>query len=205
MPQQPNILAIFTRFPTPGTTKTRLIPRLGPDGAAALHRQMTERVLAHAKKFCSQSAAVLEIHFHGGSLEAMKQWLGPHTLIRQKGASLGDRMEHTFHTAFASGANKTVIIGTDCPGLTHDIISQAFTTLENSSLVLGPAQDGGYYLIGLTTPSPALFVNIDWGTPIVLAQTLLRAQSLTVSQLPPLHDVDRPEDLVHIDYHSHPE
>lgn len=204
MPQQHNTLAIFTRFPSPGTTKTRLIPSLGPDGAADLHRQMTERVLSHAEKYCRQFDTALEIHFQGGDVETMSQWLGPHIFVRQKKGSLGQRMEYTLSRVFASGVRKAVIIGTDCPGLNSDILRQAFSALEDNTLVLGPALDGGYYLIGLTAPCPSLFTGIDWGTPTVLTQTLTKAQGLTVYQLPPLHDVDRPEDLTHIDHYSNP-
>lgn len=205
MPKQQNTLAIFTRYPCPGATKTRLIPSLGPDGAAYLHRQMTERVLAQAEEFCSHSGTALEIHFDGGSLTAMGQWLGPYTFVKQKDGSLGERMESAFHQIFAAGTSKAVIIGTDCPRLTSGILRQAFTALDDYPIVLGPALDGGYYLIGLNAPCPALFEGIDWGTAAVLAQTLTRAQPLNVHQLPSLHDIDRPEDLVHLDHHPNPE
>lgn len=204
MPQQQHTLAVFTRFPSPGTTKTRLIPKLGPGGAATLHRQMTERVIAQAKKFCNQSCTELEIHFDGGSIDTMNEWLGPHTFVRQKEGSLGERMEFTFRRAFTSGVSKAIIIGTDCPGLTSDILHQAITALDNNTLVLGPAFDGGYYLIGLAAPCPALFTDIAWGTPTVFAQTMARAQSLTVHHLPFLHDIDHPEDLAHLDHYSNP-
>lgn len=204
MPQQQNTLALFTRFPTPGSTKTRLISALGPEGAASLHRRMSEGVLCQALHFCRISGTGLEIHFHGGSLEAMRQWLGPHAFIRQQSGSLGKRMASAFRRAFASGASKAAIIGADCPGITSDIIHQAFAALQDHQLVLGPAWDGGYYLIGLNSPCPSLFANIDWGTSAVLRQTLARAQSLTIYQLPTLHDIDRPEDLPHLDHHSHP-
>jgi len=204
MPPSKNSLAVFARFPTPGAAKTRLIPALGPEGAANLHRQMTEGAIRLAQAFCRHSDTALEILFCGGSVAAMRQWLGPHTFIPQQEGSLGERMSHTFRKSFAAGASKVVIIGTDCPGLTLGILGQAFAALNDHTLVLGPALDGGYYLIGLNRPCPFLFTGIDWGTSAVLTQTLALAQCLAVHLLPALHDIDRPGDLAHLNYHPHP-
>jgi rSAM/selenodomain-associated transferase 1 len=205
MPHSLKTLILYTRFPAPGTSKTRLVPALGAQGAAGLHRRLTEHTLHQADLFCLRHGVSLEIHFAGGDQEAMRQWLGSHTFKPQSTGSLGERMAQTFQQAFTAGAAQAVIIGTDCPGLTAEILVQAFSTLRTSDLVLGPAMDGGYYLIGLTKPRPSLFSEIDWGTPSVLKQTLAKAHALTISQLPPLHDIDRPEDLAHFDYHSNPE
>ncbi len=199
-------LIVFTRFPEPGTTKTRLIPALGPDGAAALQGQMTENTLRQAEAFCNRHDVTLEIHFQGGDHAAMSRWLGPHTFKQQSTTgSIGEKMAQTFAQAFASGLTQVVIVGTDCPGLREGILLQAFMALQGSDLVLGPALDGGYYLIGLTGPRPFLFHDIAWGSPSVLAQTLAKAHTLKVSQLTALHDIDRPEDLAHFDYHSNPQ
>jgi len=198
-------LILFTRYPEPGATKTRLIPALGPQGAASLQRWMSERTLGLAQAFCQRQGIPLEVHFEGGGEEAMREWLGPQTFTPQVGSTVGERMDHSFALAFSAGVKRAVIIGSDCPGLTVEILEQAFASLTGCDLVLGPARDGGYYLIGLTKPRPFLFTDIPWGTAAVLHQTLDRARSLTISQLPPLHDIDRPEDLAHLDYHPHPQ
>lgn len=195
------ILILFTRYPEPGATKTRLIPALGPQGAASLQRWMSERALGLAHSFCQRQGLSLEIHFEGGGEEAMRAWLGPQRFTPQVGTTVGERMAHAFALAFSTGVKRAVIIGSDCPGLTVAILEQAFCRLQGCDLVLGPARDGGYYLIGLTEPRPSLFTDIAWGTATVLQQTLDRARSLTISQLPPLHDIDRPEDLAHLDHH----
>lgn len=198
-------LILFTRFPEPGATKTRLIPALGPDGAAALQRQLTEKALRQAEDFRLQGNVELEIHFEGGSPASMGQWLGQHIFKPQAAGTIGERMEQAFSQAFACGMAAVVLIGTDCPGITADILRQAFQALRGNDLVLGPALDGGYYLIGLSKPHPFLFHDIAWGTSAVLQQTLSQAQGLQVYQLPSLNDIDRPEDLHHFNYHPRPE
>jgi len=202
MKKSRKVLIIFTRFPESGNTKTRLIPALGADGAAALQRQMTEQTLRQAKEFSNRYGIALEIHFQGGDHAAMARWLGPHTFRLQASGTIGERMNQAFAQAFASGMAPVVLIGTDCPGLTEGGLRQAFLSLQESDLVLGPALDGGYYLIGLNEPRPFLFDDIAWGTPSVLEQTLAKANPLNTSQLAALHDIDRPQDLAHFDYHS---
>jgi len=205
MPQNRKTLILFTRFPQSGFTKTRLIPALGADGAAALQRQLTERIVREAQAFNSRSDLALEIHFDGGDAAEMERWLGPHTFRRQTAGNIGERMNQAFAQAFACGMTPVVLIGSDCPGLSEDILRQAFLALQESDLVLGPALDGGYYLIGLNQPQPFLFDNIAWGTPSVLQQTLTQANSLNVRQLAALHDIDRPQDLAHFNYHPSPQ
>ncbi len=204
MPQIKKTLIIFTRFPQAGTTKTRLIPALGAEGAATLQRQMTEHTLQQAKACRNRSGLTLEIHFQGGDHAAMAQWLGPHSFKPQASGSIGERMSQAFTSTFANAMASVVLIGTDCPELTEDILHQAFLALRENDIVLGPALDGGYYLIGLNEPSPFLFRDIAWGTASVLEQTLAKANSLKVSQLATLHDIDRPQDLAHFNYHSNP-
>jgi hypothetical protein len=185
-------LIVFTRLPEPGRTKTRLAGALGDEGAAELHREMAERTLAVACKSAAVAGARLEIH-HTGDAEAMRRWLGDDLYYRpQVAGDLGRRMA----VALAAGA-PAVLVGTDCPDLTPAILAGAFAALADHDLVLGPAFDGGYYLIGLREPRPELFAGIAWGTDRVLAGTLAIAGDLglTVAQLEPLADIDRPEDL----------
>ena len=194
-PQQ--CLIIFTRYPEPGLTKTRLISALGAEGAAKLQQQMTEHTLVQARQWRDRFSSV-EVHFAGGSHQLMQQWLGTDLIYRQQEAGdLGQRMQLAFERSFAAGISRVVMIGIDCPDVTATLLTQAFEALSHSALVLGPAADGGYYLIGLNRSIPELFAGIHWGTDQVLATTQVIAQrlGLAIFFLPVLHDVDRPEDL----------
>ncbi len=193
-----NRLVVFTRFPEPGKSKTRLIPALGPREAADLQRKMTEHTLSWARRWEERHSGSLQVHFTGSSVESFHEWLGPDlSYCPQSEGDLGSRMHEAFRQAFQEGVGKVVLVGTDCPGLTEDLCQKAFEELDRSEVVLGPAKDGGYYLIGLRRPEEELFRSIPWGTGEVLAQTLERAQSLRLraSCLEILEDVDRPEDL----------
>lgn len=186
-------LLIFTRYPEAGKTKTRLIPALGAEGAALLHRQMAEQTIAQV-----QSNRSIEVWFTGGSVAQMQAWLGKELDYQPQGTGdLGARLSAAFRAAFASGINRVAAIGTDCPELDSEILDRAFRSLHSHDLVLGGATDGGYYLIGMSRFVPELFVEIDWGTEKVLHQTQSIAQSLklSIAELPILTDVDRPEDL----------
>jgi len=191
-------LIIFTRYPEPGKTKTRLIPALGEEGAAKLQRQMTENTLAKAKKLQEYHAMSIEVHFAGGNQKLMRAWLGNEvSYCRQNEGDLGERMASAFERLFAVGMTGVVIVGIDCPDLDIQIMAEAFQLLETHDLVLGPAQDGGYYLIGLQRLIPELFVGIDWGTAQVRQQTTEIAENLglAIAFVPMLYDIDRPEDL----------
>lgn len=193
-----NSLILFTRYPEPGKVKTRLVSVLGAEGAANLQRQMTENTLKQIEALQNNLPFSLEIHFAGEREELMQAWLGDNFVYyQQQGDDLGERMLSAFAGAFTKGISRVVLIGTDCPDLDREILFQAFQLLQQSEVVLGPAVDGGYYLIGLNRIIPALFSNISWGTGEVLVETQQIAQSLNlqISYLPQLHDIDVPEDL----------
>ncbi len=190
-------LALFSRYPQAGHTKTRLIPALGPEGAAQVQRQMTEHILTQARALQAQQPCTLEVLFTGGNTGQMQAWLGAVSLQPQSAGDLGARLTHAFAQAFQRGYTRAVAIGSDCPDLDAPRLQQAFAALATHDAVIGPALDGGYYLIGLSRPIPELFQQIDWGTERVLHQTLAQAQiwGVAIAQLPPLGDVDCPEDL----------
>jgi rSAM/selenodomain-associated transferase 1 len=193
-----NQLIIFTRYPEPGRTKTRMISILGEAGAAMLQKKMTEYTLKKVRQLSSILPLSIAVYFTGGNKALIKNWLGKDLLYQQQSAGdLGQRMKSAFEQAFIRGMTKVVMIGTDCPELTEAILSQAFDGLDRHDLVLGPAVDGGYYLIGLSRLVPELFIGINWGSSEVLAQTkkVARQLNLKVDYLPLLNDVDRPEDL----------
>jgi len=140
----------------------------------------------------------LEIRFAGDDANEMQHWLGDGWLCRpQCDGDLGQRMAGAFEDSFREGSPATVIIGSDCPTLTSDVLAAAFDSLKKNSVVFGPATDGGYYLIGLTKLVPELFQGIAWGTETVLAQSLqiLERTGIRPVQLQPLDDLDRPEDV----------
>ncbi|MGC1394083.1 MAG: TIGR04282 family arsenosugar biosynthesis glycosyltransferase [Coleofasciculaceae cyanobacterium] len=194
-------LIIFTRYPEPGKTKTRLIPVLGAEGAAKLQRQMTEQKLAEAKKLQAINSLFLEIHFTDGNQQLMQNWLGNLTYKQQSPGDIGYRMAVAFQTAFEAEMSRVVLIGIDCPDLKAELMVDAFQALNKHDLVLGPATDGGYYLIGLNYLISELFIGITWSTAKVLEQTKNIAQKLelAVAYLPTLSDIDRPEDLAVLD------
>jgi len=194
----PDRLIVFTRRPEPGRSKTRLIPVLGAQGAADLQQQMALHTISHAREVARREPVALEVRFADGTADDMRGWLGNGMNYFPQGeGDLGVRMESAFREAFSRGAGRVVLLGTDCPGLDATVMRAASTALRRKDLVLGPATDGGYWLIGLRRPAPALFADMPWSTDSVLARTLGRARSLglSVRTLEPLPDVDRPEDL----------
>ena len=200
---RPERLIVFTRFPEPGKTKTRLIPALGPNGAARLQRQMTEHIIAAAAKLSNRPGLTIEVYHEGGNTDLMQEWLGSQFTYRSQGTgNIGRRMLRAFENAFQDEMATAVIVGSDIPKISANIIQQAFEGLQKNDLVLGPAHDGGYYLIGIKNTIPAetyncLFDDINWGTDRVLSQTLqtARESGLRFILLEPLDDVDSPVDL----------
>ena len=196
-------LIIFTRFPEPGKAKTRLIPALGEQGAADLQRRMTERIISAATAASKRRGPTIAVYYAGGDTALMRNWLGPQFIYRPQGpGNVGRRMDKAFQEAFRTGIEAVVLVGSDIPGISADIIQQAFEALQNNELVLGPAHDGGYYLIGMQRAAaqkahPQLFEGIKWGSDAVLAQTIQIAGALGLSflLLEYLADLDRPEDL----------
>jgi uncharacterized protein len=195
-------ILIFTRYPTPGKVKTRLIPALGPERAARLHRRMTEHAVAVAREARKVAGALCRVDITvcsaGASKKEVRAWLG--TDIRyasQSSGELGDRMQGAFKRAFGTGAAAALLMGTDLPDVTSEILLRAMEGLKEKDIVLGRAVDGGYYLIGMKALHPALFEAKDWGSDRVYDQTrgTISSCGWTLSELTPLVDVDRPEDL----------
>jgi uncharacterized protein len=188
-------LILFGRYPVPGRVKTRLIPLLGPLSAAELHRQLTERTLSVLLR---SDQAQVTVAYAGGTNLQVRRWLGagPDRYFSQEPGDLGRRMQHSMRCAFDRGAKQVVLVGTDIPGLGRQHVADAFEALAQHDLVLGPSEDGGYWLIGCRAPAP-LFQHIDWGSDQVLAQTLAAAarHGLSVAFLQRLSDIDTEEDL----------
>lgn len=191
-------LFLFTRFPQPGQTKTRLIPALGAVGAADLQRQMTEHLLRRFQGVCQEHLITLEVHFAGGNLTQMRRWLGDTAaLMPQCQGELGERLTFALQRGFAGGLQQIIVTGSDCPDIAEAQITRSLALLKTHDVVLGPAVDGGYYLIGLNRLYAPLFENIPWSTAQVLERTqaIAHQSNLSVALLDPLSDIDRPEDL----------
>jgi len=178
-------VALFTRWPEPGKAKTRLIPALGADGAAALHKRLTERMVATVRA----AGLPLEIRCTGAAPQAFRDWLGVDvTVVDQGDGDLGARLARTAATT------PVLLLGADVPDVTAAHLTGAAALLATHKLVIGPAEDGGYWLLGLARPMPELFEGIAWGTETVFAETLARAP-VPPALLPRLADLDRPQDL----------
>jgi rSAM/selenodomain-associated transferase 1 len=189
-------LVVMAKAPIPGFAKTRLIPRLGPDGAAELHAILLERTLRAAVTsgfdavclWCapSRSARPFEALAAAASLD----------LRDQPGGDLGARMLAAFEAHLPAGP--VVVIGTDCPELSAGHLAAARAALaRGADAVLVPAEDGGYAAIGLARAHPSLFDDMRWGSPLVMAATRERIRRLgwAAHELSPLRDVDLPEDV----------
>lgn len=193
-------IGIFFKSPRPGEVKTRLVPPLTPVEAAELYRAFVSDTLALCRRV---PGADLTLFHAGGSGEAdpRDEIDGAAGLrcLPQQGVNLGMRMAGALDhlLADASAPVRALLIGTDSPDLPPDYIAQGFEDLERSDLVLGPAGDGGYYLVALKRPVPGLFEEIAWSTEAVYKQQVERAKGLGlgVAELPPWHDVDTIEDL----------
>lgn len=197
MPVASHIL-ILARYPVPGQAKTRLIPALGPDDAARLHRRMTEQAVAAARAAGTVGNTAVTVCFTGGPRRAFRAWLGTDLLFqKQPAGDLGARLHRAFAAAFRNGATRALAVGCDASDLTAELLRQALRALDEHDIVLGPAADGGYYLLGMTRLHPGLFRGMDWGTERVCAQTrdAIIRMGIDVTELPPLSDVDRPQDL----------
>jgi rSAM/selenodomain-associated transferase 1 len=199
-------LIVFTRYPDAGGVKTRLIPMLGPEGAAQLHERLTTETLLWADTLAAKWPLRLEIYFDGGNADLMAARFGSGLMyVQQSDGDLGAKLIDATDTT----SGPTVVIGTDCPDLGPAVVMRAFEALLSADLVLGPASDGGYYLIGLNRRIPEVFLDIPWGTDRVCSLTMQIAAGagLSVTLLDVLNDVDVPDDLEwyyrRFDAHNH--
>lgn len=187
-----NAVIVFLKDPVPGEVKTRIGQTLGMDNAAIIYRKLVEKT----KEVLIDFPADIWM-FVNKSPERFQPWREDNCYIDiQSDGDLGNKMLHAFHK-IQDRYEYTVLIGTDCPQLDSDILWSAFEALENHHLVLGPAHDGGYYLIGSKCIHPDLFNDIPWSSEVVLQKTLEKAKQLKLSvvQLQQLRDVDDINDV----------
>lgn len=192
-------IVVFCKHPDPGKVKTRLAETIGEEEAVKIYREMVGGTLRTLEQ-CATPATSLVFFAPAADRHRVATWLGDdRTYVPQVEGDLGDRMLAAFRHALAHGFERVLVIGTDCPGLTSDILDQAFTALNDHELVLGPTTDGGYYLIGARSDHEGLFKDMPWSTPQVRQETMDRARRLELRTaiLPTLRDVDRADDMAY--------
>lgn len=191
-------VAIMLKYPVPGSVKTRLAPPLTHEQASEFSFCLIKDTFNNVNKL---KGADIFVACHPSGLKKEVEALagGGVRYIDQHGDNLGERLCNVFDFLFSKGYLNVVVIGIDSPDMPVELITEAFKLLDTGAdVVLGPALDGGYYLIALKRPAPALFDAIDWGSSNVLENTIKNAleQALKVELLRKWHDIDRPEDLL---------
>lgn len=188
-----NALIIFIRNPEKGKVKSRLAKDLGDDKTLAVY----EYLLKYTRDICAE-ANLNSYVFYSDYINSNDIWNGPcFTKHLQEGEDLGDKMKNAFAKLFDLGFEKVSIIGSDCYELTTKHINEAFLQLEKQDVVVGPSNDGGYYLLGMKQLQPELFTDKNWGSNEVLSRTLenFKHLKLKFSELPSLNDIDTIDDL----------
>ena len=187
------VVLVFQKNEALGKVKTRLAAGVGEEQALDIYRQLLDKTYLTLKDISVSITTYFSEFIPDNPIHSAENKLV------QVGQDLGERMKNAFAENFESGMEKVVLIGTDCPSLEGIHLSQAFEALDQYDLVIGPARDGGYYLIGMKRRADFLFEGITWSTELVLSQTLALAaeQGLQTSLLPILEDIDTLEDWEH--------
>lgn len=187
------LVIVFVKNPRLGSVKTRLAETIGDRRALEIYERLLELTAAAAsdvqanRKVWYSDSVRLNDQFDNNLFDKDVQ----------HGSDLGERMLHSVASGFEAGYHHIVVIGSDCPELTGELLEKAFTSLNEADVVIGPSKDGGYYLIGFSLYVPAVFKNISWSTPDVFSATLdiLERKGLSVAVLEELNDIDTEEDL----------
>ncbi len=188
---QNNALIIFAKYPQKGKVKTRLAKDIGEENAVEFYKECTNYLF---EELDSLENTGIHLFFASDDNEAsIKDWVNKRfNYHRQSGGTLGDKMLNAFEKVLGFNYTKCVIIGTDIPDINKQIINKAFNELDSSDVVLGPSDDGGYYLLGMKKVHPVLFGDIQWSTDTVFRDTVskLKQTNLSFSLLEELIDVD---------------
>ncbi len=190
--QNKNALVVFVRNPEKGSVKTRIAETAGDDKALSIYLRLLEHTKAVAERVEADTFV-----FYSNEIAVDDLWDGSRFFKeKQEGVDLGERMQKAFATVFSKGYQKVCIIGSDCYDLIPEHVETAFGKLHLKDLVAGPAEDGGYYLLGMKRMHTALFGLKAWSTEFVLQETLLIAEALDLScaTLPVLSDIDTEAD-----------
>lgn len=188
---QTSLLMAFVRNPQLGTVKTRLAATVGDKVALEIYIEL----MRHTAEVTHKVSADKKV-FYSEKIEKYDVWteMNFSKALQTKG-TLGQRMENAFKTAFEKGYKKVIIVGSDLYSLKTSHIEKALNQLDKKEVVIGPSQDGGYYLLGLKKNLPALFRNKSWGTSTVLKETLNDLKFKSIFLMEPLNDIDNFEDL----------
>jgi len=191
-------IIVFVKFPQKGKVKTRLAKDMGEYFATEFYRICAEHILSEIKKLKKDNFTPY-IYCHSNSeVEIVSGWVGKEFIVRaQIDGDLGERMFRSFKEVFHQGFSKALIIGTDIPDITSDLINGAALKLDENDFVVGPSSDGGYYLLGMNKPITEIFLDLNWSTSLVLKYTLDKIKSLKLKAglLDELIDVDTKNDL----------
>ena len=188
-----SLLLIFVKHPVPGKVKTRLAASIGHDQAVKVYQEL----LRHTQEI-STPLSVAKTVFYGNEVPEQDLWSeAGYPRFLQQGPGLGERMEQAFSWGFQKGYKHIVIIGSDCAQLNTEILQEAFDRLRKQDAVIGPAQDGGYYLLGMNSLIPGIFSHKEWSTDTVFSATIRNFElgDFSYSLLPTLSDVDTIEDI----------
>ncbi len=186
-----NVILYFVKFPEPGKVKTRLARTIGEEEAACIYRGLAEEIYKTLRSL--KNVYVTVVFDPPDKASQIKEWLSAaDEYLAQQGADLGERLSNAFKWAFDKGYQHCAAVGSDILELKVPVIEEAFIALDTTDVVIGPAEDGGYYLIGSSSFQPELFKEISWSTDIVLQQTYSRISKLGLSYqtLVPLEDLD---------------
>jgi len=193
-----NTLIIFLKYPQAGKVKTRLAQSIGDSKAVEIYKKLVHLTLKQTK---SKNYQQLIYFSPKNKKEEIRLWLeGQEFFFPQRGENLGERLSDSFKNAFKLGAKKVVVIGTDCPFVDKNNIQEAFLKLEKNDAVIGPTEDGGYYLLGLKLAEEQLFENVPWSSCSVFDQTIdiLTRLNFQFDVLKKYRDLDTIEDLVEV-------
>jgi rSAM/selenodomain-associated transferase 1 len=193
-----NAVIIFARLPEKGKVKTRLAKTLGDDFAVKFYKICSEHTFSECWKTVSGDTTVYVFYQDINNQESIKNWAGKDfRAFPQSGGDIGIRMLNAFNFVFDERIKKAVLIGTDIPDISSEIISNALTSLDTNEVVVGPAKDGGYYLIGMKKTIGFLFEKIEWGTGKVFEDTLygINKNNIKSEIICELYDIDTEQDL----------
>ena len=185
------LLLIFTRNPELGKCKTRLAKSVGDENALEIYKILLNHTLELTRGLNCDKAIYYSVKIRENDIWNEKVY----QKFEQKGEDLGERMLNAFNNGFESGYEKIVIVGSDILDLTEEIIYKAFDSLKFNEIVLGPAEDGGYYLLGMNKLCSTIFLNKEWGTSSVLNDTLTDLKDHKVKLLEELNDIDTYNDM----------
>lgn len=191
-------ILVFVRAPQPGRVKTRLATAVGDGAALRIYTRLAEHTLAEVRALAAEDVAIRVHYAPSDTGDDVRAWLGAGPLyLPQADGDLGVRMKDAFARAFADGAERVVIVGSDLPEVSASLLRRAFELLDAHPAVIGPARDGGYYLLGLRGMIEGIFDGMGWSTPQVLRATLERFSAAGVEPvaLEEMEDVDTVDDL----------